>query len=198
MHTNYKFFRLISTAHVSLFAVIVSLCLSFSFSFSRPLLCYMLKAYILLLFSLFFSILSILLPSLNDFFSCTFVDFLSCHPSSLVCSQVQATENHALCSTVNVSCTTGDPKSCTMFHRQCIMHYVPPSMHHALQETQNHALCSTVNVSCTMSHRQCQAAIDLFRSKTVHSVHMPVKQERLVHKNCRAVSLPDILEKIHI
>ena len=154
MHTNYKFFRLISTAHVSLFAVIVSLCLSFSFSFSRPLLCYMLKAYILLLFSLFFSILSILLPSLNDFFSCTFVDFLSCHPSSLVCSQVQATENHAL--------------------------------------------CSTVNVSCTMSHRQCQAAIDLFRSKTVHSVHMPVKQERLVHKNCRAVSLPDILEKIHI
>jgi hypothetical protein len=34
------------------------------------------------LFSLFFSILSNLLPSLNDFvFLCTFVDFLSCHPS---------------------------------------------------------------------------------------------------------------------
>jgi hypothetical protein len=55
------------------------------------------------LFSLFFSILSILLPSLNDFvFLCTFVDFLSCLPSSLVCSQVQAIQNHALCSVVNV------------------------------------------------------------------------------------------------
>lgn len=49
---------------------------------------------------------------------------------------------------------------------------------------------------CTMFHRYCKAAVDLFGSKTIHSFHLCVKQERLVHKGCRATSLPETWRKI--